>query len=114
WGGIAAGVLFVLPSLLLLIALSWVYIVFGQVGWVAGVLYGIKPAVAAIVVQAVWRIGGKVLRSPRRAPWLWAMAIGSFVAIAVIKLPFPLVVLSALALGWLGGRLAPAQFVPAS
>lgn len=112
WGGIVAGALFVLPSLLLLIALSWVYLVFGQVGWVAGVLYGIKPAVAAIVVQAVWRIGGKVLRTPREAPWLWAMAIGSFVAIALLRLPFPLVVLSALALGWLGGRLAPAQFVP--
>jgi chromate transporter len=65
------------------------------------------------VLQAVWRIGGRVLRSPRRAPWLWALAIGSFVAIALLKLPFPLVVLSALALGWLGGRLAPAQFLPA-
>ena len=114
WGGIAAGALFVLPSLLLLIGLSWAYLVFGHVGWVAGVLYGIKPAVAAIVVQAVWRIGGKVLRSPRQAPWLWAMAIGSFVAIAVLHLPFPLVVLSALALGWLGGRLAPAQFLAGS
>jgi chromate transporter len=112
WGGIVAGALFVLPSLMLLVALSWVYLVFGQVGWVAGVLYGIKPAVAAIVVQAVWRIGGKVLRTPREVPWLWAMAIGSFVAIALLRLPFPLVVLSALALGWLGGRLAPAQFVP--
>ena len=113
WGGIAAGVLFVLPSLLLLIGLSWAYLVYGQVGWVAGLLYGIKPAVAAIVVQAVWRIGGKVLRSPRRAPWLWAMAVGSFAAIAVFQLPFPLVVLSALALGWLGGRFAPSQFLPA-
>ncbi len=112
WGGIAAGALFVLPSLLLLIGLSWGYLVFGHVGWVAGLLYGIKPAVAAIVVQAVWRIGGKVLRSPRRAPWLWAMAIASFVAFAVLRLPFPLVVLSALALGWLGGRFAPAQFLP--
>lgn len=113
WGGIVAGALFVLPSLLLLIGLSWVYVVYGQVGWVAGLLYGIKPAVAAIVLQAVWRIGGRVLRSPRRAPWLWALAIGSFVAIALLKLPFPLVVLSALALGWLGGRVAPAQFLPA-
>ncbi len=114
WGGIVAGALFVLPSLFLLIGLSWVYLVFGQVGWVAGLLYGIKPAVAAIVVQAVWRIGSKVLRTPREAPWLWALAIGSFVAIAVLKLPFPLVVLSALALGWAGGRFAPAQFLPAN
>jgi len=113
-GGVVAGVLFVLPSLLLLIGLSGIYVLYGQVAWVAGLLYGVKPAVAAIVLQAVWRLGGRVLRSPRRAPWLWALATGSFVAIALLRLPFPLVVLSALALGWLGGRVAPAQFMPAT
>ncbi|MBX3610662.1 MAG: chromate efflux transporter [Hydrogenophaga sp.] len=112
-GGVIAGVLFVLPSLLLLIALSWIYLVFGQVPWVAGVFYGIKPAVAAIVLHAVWRIGSKTLRSPRRSPWLWAMAIASFVAIAVLGIGFPWVVLAALCLGWLGGWLAPGQFLPA-
>src|SRR5688500_19941070 len=55
WGGIVAGGLFVLPSLVILIALSWVYVAFGSVDWVAGLFYGIKPAVAAIVLQAVWR-----------------------------------------------------------
>ena len=112
WGGIAAGVLFVLPSLLLLIALSWVYLVYGQVAWVAGVLWGIKPAVAAIVLHAVLRIGGKTLRDPRRSPLLWAIALASFVALYVLALPFPAVVLAAAALGWIGGRVAPAQFAP--
>lgn len=112
WGGVVAGVLFVLPSLLLLIGLSAVYVLHGQVGWVAGLLYGVKPAVAAIVLQAVWRLGSRVLRHPRQAPWLWALALGSFIAIALLKLPFPLVVLSALLLGWVGGRVAPSQFMP--
>ena len=78
WGGVVAGVLFVLPSLLILIGLSWVYVVHGQVAWVAGLLYGIKPAVAALVLQAVHRMGSKTLRHPRRAPLLWAVAVGSF------------------------------------
>jgi chromate transporter len=112
WGGIAAGVLFVLPSLLLLIALSWVYLVYGQVAWVASVLWGIKPAVAAIVLHSLLRIGGKTLRHPRQSPLLWAIALASFVALYGFALPFPLVVLSAAVLGWIGGRLAPSQFAP--
>ena len=110
WGGVVAGVLFVLPSLLILIGLSWVYVVYGQVAWVAGLLYGIKPAVAALVLQAVHRIGSKTLRHPRRAPLLWAVAVGSFVALAVFAVPFPWVVLVAALLGWLGGRWVPDQF----
>ena len=110
WGGIAAGVLFVLPSLLLLITLSWIYVAFGQVPLVMGLFYGIKPAVAAIVLHAVWRIGSKTLKSPRRTPLLWAVALASFVAIAVLDVPFPWVVLCAAGVGWLGARFAPAQF----
>ncbi len=110
WGGVAAGALFVLPSLFILIALSWVYLAFGDVPLVAGLFYGIKPAVAAIVLHAVWRIGSKTLRSPRRTPLLWAVALASFVAIAVLKIPFPWVVLAAAATGWLGARWVPAQF----
>ena len=110
WGGVVAGVLFVLPSLLILIGLSWVYVVHGQVAWVAGLLYGIKPAVAALVLQAVHRMGSKTLRHPRRAPLLWAVAVGSFLALAVFGVPFPLVVLAAALVGWLGGRWVPAQF----
>ncbi|HYF16905.1 MAG TPA: chromate efflux transporter [Ramlibacter sp.] len=110
WGGIAAGALFVLPSLLLLIALSWIYVAFGHVSWVAGLFYGIKPAVAALVLQAVHRIGSRTLRSPRQAPVLWGIAIASFAAIAVLHVPFPWVVLAAALVGAAGGRWWPAQF----
>jgi len=112
-GGVMAGVLFVLPSLLILISLSWVYVVYGHVAWVAGLLYGIKPAVAALVLQAVHRIGSKTLRQPRQAPLLWAIAVASFVALAVFSVPFPAVVLVAALVGWLGGRWVPAQFARA-
>nr|WP_315488663.1 chromate efflux transporter [uncultured Rhodoferax sp.] len=110
WGGIVAGVLFVLPSLFILIGLSWVYVAFGHVGWVAGLLYGIKPAVAAIVLQAVHRIGSKTLKKPTAAPVLWVIAAMSFIAIYVFNVPFPWIVLGAALIGWLGSRWAPAQF----
>jgi len=110
WGGIAAGALFVLPSLFLLIGLSWVYVAFGSVTWVAGLLYGIKPAVAALVLQAVHRIGAKTLKKPTMAPVLWAMAAMSFIAVSVLDVPFPWVVLVAATVGWLGQRWVPAQF----
>jgi chromate transporter len=108
-GGIAAGVLFVLPSLLLLVALSWIYVAFGQVPAVAGVLYGLKPAVTAIVLHAAWRIGRRALRDPV----LWALAALAFAAIFFVNAPFPLIIVAALALGWIGGRLAPARFAGA-
>ena len=110
WGGIVAGALFVLPSLFILIALSWFYVAFGEVSWVAGIFYGIKPAVAAIVLQAVWRIGSRTLKSPRKVPLLWAIAVLSFVAIAVLKIPFPWVVLAAAARGR-AGRQVPARAI---
>jgi chromate transporter len=109
-GGIVAGVLFVLPSLFILIALSWIYVAFGNVPWVAGLLYGIKPAVAAIVLQAVHRIGSKTLKKPALAPVLWAMAAMSFIAIYAFDVPFPLIVLCAAIVGWLGSKWVPAQF----
>lgn len=108
WGGIIAGALFVLPSLFILIALAWVYIAFGEVPLVAGIFYGIKPAVTAIVFQAAWRIGGRVLKNV----WLWAIAIAAFVGIFVLGLPFPLIVLGAGLIGFLGGRYAPQYFQP--
>jgi chromate transporter len=110
WGGIVAGGLFVLPSLFILIALSWIYAAFGEVGWVAGLFYGIKPAVAAIVLQAVWRIGTRTLKHPRKVPLLWIIAVLSFVSIAVLHLPFPWVVLAAALTGAWGGKFLPAQF----
>ncbi|MBF8729166.1 MULTISPECIES: chromate efflux transporter [Pseudomonas] len=107
WGGLIAGALFVLPSLFILIGLSWVYIAFGEVPVVAGIFYGIKPAVTAIVVHAAHRIGSRALKNG----WLWAMAAASFVAIFALNVPFPLIVLVAGIVGYLGGRFAPSQFV---
>ena len=110
WGGVAAGALFVLPSLFILIALSGVYVAFGNLPWIAGLFYGIKPAVAAIVLQAVHRIGTKTLRTPAQAPLLWTIALLSFFSIAVLKIAFPWVVLGAALTGWAASRVLPGQF----
>ena len=104
-GGVAAGVLFVLPSLFLLIGLSWLYIAYGQVTWVAGLFYGIKPAVAAIVLQAAYRIGARVLHNNL----LWTIATASFMAIFALNVPFPVIVLAAAIIGFVGSRLSPAS-----
>jgi chromate transporter len=106
WGGIAAGVLFVLPSLLLLIGLSWVYIAFGDVPLVAGLFYGIKPAVTAIVVQAAHRIGLRALKNN----WLWGIAGAAFLAIFAFDVPFPVILIVAALMGYAGSRFAPAVF----
>ncbi len=106
WGGIVAGILFVLPSLFILIALSWVYIAYGEITWVAGMFYGIKPAVTAIVVQAAHRIGSRALKNNT----LWAIAAAAFVAIFALNVPFPLIVLAAGSIGYFGGRFAPQYF----
>jgi chromate transporter len=106
WGGIVAGALFVLPSLLILIALSWVYIAFGNVPLVAGLFYGVKPAVTAIVAQATYRIGSRVLKNNV----LWGIAAASFIAIFALNIPFPAIVAGAAIIGYLGGRIAPDKF----
>lgn len=106
WGGLTAGGLFVLPSLFLLIALSYLYMTFGQTPMLAGILYGVKPAVTAIVFFAAWRIGRRTLRNG----WLWSIAGAAFVAIFVFALPFPLIVLGAAIFGWVGSRLLPEYF----
>ncbi|WP_428414741.1 chromate efflux transporter [Methylibium sp.] len=106
WGGLVAGGLFVLPSLFILVALSWVYLAYGELPAVAGLLYGIKPAVTAIVVFAAWRIGSRALKNA----WLWAIAVAAFVAIFALHTPFPLIVLAAGLLGHLGGRYLPDRF----
>jgi chromate transporter len=106
WGGLVAGGLFVLPSLFILIALAWVYMAFGHIPAVAGVLYGIKPAVTSIVVFAAYRIGLRALKNG----WLWAIAVAAFVAIFALRAPFPLIVLAAGIAGHLGGRFVPQSF----
>jgi chromate transporter len=106
WGGIVAGVLFVLPSLIILVALSWLYVAFGDVTWVAAAFYGIKPAVVAIVFQAAVRLGSRALRNGLS----WAIAAAAFIAIFVFKLPFPLIILAAAAIGYFAAALAPNTF----
>jgi chromate transporter len=106
WGGIVAGALFVLPSLFVLIALSWIYLAYGEVPAIAGVLYGIKPAVTAIVAFAAYRIGFRALRNGV----LWAIAVAAFVAIFALHAPFPAIVVAAGIAGAVGGRLAPDRF----
>jgi chromate transporter len=109
-GGIAAGALFVLPSLAILIALSWTYVAFGDVPAIAGAFYGIKPAVVAIVAFAAWRLASRALGNG----WLMAIALLALAAVALLHLPFPLVVAAAGVLGFIGGRVRPATFSPRS
>ncbi len=105
-GGIIAGVLFVLPSLFILIALTWIYLAFGNVPTVAGVLYGIKPAVVAVVLFAAYRIGSRALKNSV----LMTLAAAAFVAIFVFDVPFPWIVLGAAIVGYIGGQIAPQKF----
>ncbi len=106
WGGVIAGTLFVLPSLFILIALTWIYMAYGNVPAVAGILYGIKPAVTAIVVFAAYRIGSRALKNAV----LWSIAAAAFIAIFAFDVPFPYIVLSAGVIGYLGGRVVPDKF----
>jgi chromate transporter len=106
WGGVVAGVLFVLPSVFILSLLSWIYVTYGQVPLIAGIFYGIKPAVVAIVLAAAWRIGSRALRHPA----LWAISVAAFVSIYFLEVPFPWIVLGAALAGAIGGKVAPAVF----
>ncbi|KQO12208.1 chromate transporter [Acidovorax sp. Leaf76] len=106
WGGIVAGALFVLPSLFILIGLSWVYLRFGDVPVVAGIFYGIKPAVTALVLHAAHRIGTRALKNR----WMWGIAAASFVAIFAFDAPFPAIVLAAGVVGYLGAQRWPGVF----
>lgn len=106
WGGIVAGALFVIPSMFVLWGLSFVYAAYGNVPWIAAIFYGLKPAVLAIVAFAVIRIGRKALRNPV----MWSIAAASFAGIFLLKVPFPVIVLSAGIIGFVGGKLSPAVF----
>ncbi len=108
WGGIIAGALFVLPSFFILIGLAWVYLSYGSVPAIAGLLYGIKPAVVAIVLLAAHRIGRRTLNNRV----LISIALAAFIAIFLFKLAFPVIILCAALLGYLGSRIRPAYFMP--
>ena len=106
-GGIVAGAFFVLPSAVILWALSFIYVSFGTVPWIAAVFYGLKPAVLAIVAAAVIRIGKRALKNE----CLWSIAGLSFVAFYFFNAPFPLILAVAGLIGFLGGRWWPAKFI---
>jgi chromate transporter len=106
WGGVLAGTLFVLPSLFILIGLSWIYLNFGQVPWIAAIFFGIKPAVTAIVLHAAFRIGKRTIHNQA----LRAIALVSFLAIFVLNLAFPIIVLCAALIGMWGGKRYPDYF----
>jgi chromate transporter len=106
WGGIVAGALFVLPSLFILVALSWIYLRFGDMPLVAGIFYGIKPAVTALVLHAAHRIGTRALKNR----WMWGIAALAFIAIFALDTPFPAIVLAAALIGHFGARAAPEVF----
>jgi chromate transporter len=106
WGGLVSGGLFILPSVFIIGALAWIYVAWGTLPAVAGVFYGIKPAVVAIVVAATVRIGARTLKNE----WLWAIAVAAFLALYALGVPFPAIVLAAAAIGYAGGRIAPEKF----
>ncbi|MCD4526850.1 chromate efflux transporter [Nocardioides sp. cx-173] len=102
-GALVAGVLFVLPGVVSLLALSAIYVAYGDTSAVEAVFLGLAPAVVAIVVQAVVRLGSRALTHPA----LWALAGVAFVALTVFGVPFPVVVLAGAVAGWLLGRAVP-------
>jgi chromate transporter len=106
WGGVIAGVLFVLPGVVSIMALSIIYALYGDVGIVAGIFFGLKAAVLAIVLQAVVRIGKRALQNQVMV----ALAALSFVAIFVFGVPFPIIVLVAALIGYVGARSGMAAF----
>ena len=108
WGGVIAGILFVLPGVVSIMALSWVYVLFGEVGVVSALFFGLKAAVLAIVLQAVVRVGRRALKNDA----MRVIAVLSFIAIFAFDAPFPLIVLAAALVGFLGARAGLAAFGP--
>jgi chromate transporter len=100
-GGLIAGVLFVVPGVIALMALSWIYVIWGDVSFVAGLLFGLKAAVLAVVIEAVLRIGRRALKSHVAI----AIAGLAFLALFLFAIPFPIVVLVAAAAGFIADRL---------
>ena len=99
-GGLIAGILFVLPGLFAIMLLSWIYALYGEVSYISWLFFGLKAAVLAIVLNAVFRIGGRALRNKA----MIAIAVLSFIAIFFFAVPFPLIVLLAALIGYIGGR----------
>ncbi len=109
-GGLVAGLLFILPGVVTIMALSWVYVLYGNLAPVAAALFGLKAAVLAIVAQALVRVAGRALKSG----WQRLVATVAFLLLFFLQAPFPLVILGAGVVGWRMSRSssAPAQSVP--
>ena len=105
-GGIVAGTLFILPGVIAIMGLSYIYAAFGNVSFVEALFFGLKAAVLAIVIQAVVRVGRRSLRNPATI----ALAAAAFVAIFFFNVPFPVVILAAGAIGFVGARMGRAEF----
>ena len=103
WGGLIAGGLFVLPGAIIMMGLAWGYLTFGQTSVMQAVLWGIRPAVVALVLFAVYRIASKSLN---HGVW-WVLAVAAFVAVTFLKIGFPWVVAAAALVGWITGELHP-------
>ena len=104
-GGLAAGVLFVVPGVIALMALSWIYVIWGNVSFVAGLFFGLKAAVLAVVIEAVLRVGRRALKSKLAV----VIAAAAFVALFFFAVPFPLVVAAAAIIGFAADRLGYAM-----
>jgi len=107
WGGIVAGVLFVIPSMFILWGLSFIYVTLGNLPWIAAIFYGLKPAVFAIVAAAVIRIGSRALKNEV----MWSLAAAAFIAIYFFHVPFPLIIISAALIGFIGGKWKRDKFL---
>ena len=105
-GGLAAGLFFIIPSIFILLALSYVYAAFGTLPWIAALFYGLKPAVLAIVASATLRIGARALRHPL----MYLVAAAAFSGLFFFHLPFPVIIAAAGGLGFIGGRWRPDLF----
>jgi chromate transporter len=109
-GGLVAGILFILPGFVLMVAIAIAYVRYGDLDWMQGLLFGMQAATLAIVVEAVIRLGRKALRHPA----LVALAGAAFIAIFAFSAPFPLIVIVAALVGLAGHRLAPQIFAAAN
>ncbi|RNJ43928.1 chromate transporter [Mesorhizobium erdmanii] len=105
-GGLVAGILFVVPGALVMLILSSLYMLYGDIPLVEALFLGVKAAVLAIVIEAVIRIGRRALKNPAMV----SIAVAAFIAIYALNVPFPLIILLAGLTGWLGDRLAPGLF----
>src|ERR1700740_2346676 len=107
WGGSVAGVFFVIPSIFILWTLSYVYVTLGNLPWIAAIFYGLKPAVSAIVAAAVIRIGAGALKNEV----MWALSAAAFIAIFFLHVPFPVIIVAAALIGFLGGKWKRDKFL---